>query len=259
MKDLVKEHILNLYEKGLRDDGRKFDEFRKPIKVEYGISSKSAEGSAKVTIGETEVVAGVKMAVEKPFPDTPDKGNLMVNVELLPLSCPEFETGPPGIDSIELSRVVDRGIRESEMVDFEKLCIKEGESVWSVSIDIYPINNAGNLFDAAALAAIAALKDTKMPKLTKNGKVDYKEHGKSLPLQNIPIGCTVRRMGDKLVIDPNINEEGMFDSRLTVFTLENKEICAMQKGGEQGLTIDEIAKMVELAAKKGAELRSCLK
>src|SRR3989338_5346357 len=160
---VVRDHIRSLAEKGAREDGRDFLEYRKPIKIEYGVSSKSAEGSARVTIGDTEVVAGVKLEVGEPFPDTPDEGVLMVGAELLPLSNPEFESGPPSIDSIELARIIDRGIRESKCIDFSKLCIKKGEKVWMVFIDIYPINDSGNLFDAASLAALAALKDAKFP------------------------------------------------------------------------------------------------
>src|SRR3989338_2540572 len=146
-----------------REDGRNFDQYREPISVEYAVSEKSAEGSARVTIGDTVVVAGVKLELSKPYPDTPDEGSIMINVELLPLSSPEFEAGPPSINSIELARVVDRGIRESKAIDFKKLCIKPGEQMWTVIIDIYPINAAGNLFDACALAALAALRDAKFP------------------------------------------------------------------------------------------------
>src|SRR3989338_8090270 len=105
MIDITKEHLIELFGKGFRLDGRKFDEYRK-INVEYGISSRSAEGSARVKIGKTEVVAGVKLEIGKPYSDRPDEGSIMVSMEFLPLSNPEFESGPPGIDSIELSRVV---------------------------------------------------------------------------------------------------------------------------------------------------------
>ena len=59
--------------------------------VEYGVSAKSAEGSAKVTMGDTVVVAGVKMEFGQTYPDTPDEGSIMVSAELLPLSSPEYE------------------------------------------------------------------------------------------------------------------------------------------------------------------------
>ena len=38
MIDITKEHLIELFGKGFRLDGRKFDEYRK-INVEYGISS----------------------------------------------------------------------------------------------------------------------------------------------------------------------------------------------------------------------------
>ena len=117
MNKAMKKHIIESLKKGVRHDRRKLDEFRK-VEVEYGIS-KSAEGSARVKVGNTEVLAGVKLGIDKPYPDTPDEGCLMVGAELLPLSSPEFEAGPPGIESIEIARVVDRGIRESGTIDMK--------------------------------------------------------------------------------------------------------------------------------------------
>ena len=103
MSDSFREHVLSYLDAGVRFDGRKLDEFR-PVSVEYGIS-RNAEGSARVIIGSTHVLAGVKMAVEKPYPDTPQNGNLMVNVELLPLSNPDYEAGPPSEEAVEIAKV----------------------------------------------------------------------------------------------------------------------------------------------------------
>ena len=145
----LRTHIISLLNADTRLDGRKLTEYRQPIEVEHGII-KTAEGSARVKIGETEVMVGVKLEVGEPYPDTPDEGTIIVGAELLPMSNPEFELGPPGIQAIELARVVDRGIRESKALDFKKLCIAKGEKIWMVIIDICPINDAGNLFDAGA-------------------------------------------------------------------------------------------------------------
>ena len=257
MSNIVRDHILELFEKGFRLDGRKFDEFRK-VSVEYGVSSKSAEGSARVKIGKTEVVAGVKLELGEPYPDTPDQGSIMVNMELLPLSNPDFESGPPGIDSIELSRVVDKVLREGKALNFKKLCIKAGEKMWIVLIDIYPINDEGGLFDAATLAALAAIKDAKFPKV-EDDKVTYKEPGKEkLPLEALPLSCTVYKIGNNFIVDPTIEEENAFDSRLTVGVLENGELCSLQKGSDAGLTPEEIDNIVEIAIKKTKELRKVL-
>ncbi|MBI4447575.1 exosome complex protein Rrp42 [Candidatus Woesearchaeota archaeon] len=254
---ITKSYTLKLAKKGERVDGRKFTEYRKPIKIEYGISAKSAEGSARVTIGNTEVVAGVKMNVESPFPDMPDEGTLVVNAELRPIASKNFENGPPGIDSIELSRIVDRGIRESGALDFKKLCIVSKEKVWVLFVDIYPLNADGNLFDASALAAMAALKDAKFPKFDGEA-VDYSQHEDHLELEKVPLACTVFKIGESFIIDPTDEEELNTDARLTIAITEEGKICAMQKGGTAELSEDDINSMVEIAVEKVKELRKYL-
>ena len=260
MHKIVKEHVSQFLNKGLREDGRLLDQYRKPITIEYGISPKSADGSARVKIGGTEVVAGVKLEVGTPYPDTEDQGNLIISCELLPFSNPEFESGPPSIHSIELSRVVDRAVRESHAVDLQKLCITKGEKVWVLFVDIYPINDEGNLFDAAHLAALAALQDTRFPGYdAKNGKVLYDEKtSKKLPLASLPLSVTVCKIGEHLLVDPVTAEELSLDARLTVASLEDGTICALQKGGATPFKREEIERAVDLAITKAKELRKHL-
>ena len=253
----LRNHIVGLLDANTRLDGRNLTDYRQPIEVEYG-DFKTAEGSARVKIGETDVMVGVKMEVGEPYPDTPDEGTIIVGAELLALSNPEFEPGPPQIQAIELARVVDRGIRESKAVDFKKLCIAPGEKIWMLVIDICPINDAGNLFDASALAALAALKDTKFPGF--NGeKVDYKNKtGKKLPLEKEPISVTVIKIGKKFIVDPDTEEEKVIDSRLTVASIEDGTLCALQKGGDMPLSHDDISRMLDIGMEKAKELRKNL-
>ena len=258
MNDSIRNHLISGFDTEIRNDGRKLMEYRQ-ITIEYGVS-KTAEGSAKVKIGDTEVIAGVKLSVEAPYPDTPDVGSLMIGVELLPISNENYEPGPPSIDSIELARVTDRGIRESGAIDVKKLCIKEGEKVWVVSVDICTINDDGNLFDAVSLAAIAALKDAKFPKYDEEKEmVDYTEKtDESVPLTNIPIGVTVIKIGEHFIVDPNKEEESLIDARLTVTMDENNVISAMQKGGESPISEEDVSKMIDIAMEKSKELRKYL-
>ena len=177
---------------------------------------------------------------------------------MLPLSSAEFEPGPPSVDSIELARVVDRAIRESKAIDFKKLCITKGEKVWMVLIDIYTINDDGNLQDASALATLAALKQVKIPRYD-GKKVDYSEKTGKLPLLSMPVECSVVKIKDKLLSDPCFEEEKMMDARLTVGVTENNEICAMQKGGKKVLTIEDVNEMIEISLKNSEKLRKLLK
>ncbi len=249
-----KKKIIDMMGKGFRLDGRKADEFRK-IKVEYGIT-KSAEGSARVTLGDTVVLAGVKMEVAKPYPDTPDQGGLMVGAELLPMSSPEFESGPPSDWAVEVARVVDRGVRESHAIDVHSLVLKKGELVWNVIVDIVTINDAGNILDASAVAVLAALKDTKLPKLEKD-IIDYKSGltKEKLPIKELPIAVTVYKIGKELFVDPTNDEEKQVDARLTVTSIEDSSLCSLQKGGEYPLTLQEIDKMIDIAVKHAKSLR----
>jgi len=254
----LRSHIISLLNANVRLDGRKLTDYRKPIEVEYNVV-KTAEGSARVKIGETDVLVGVKLEVGEPYPDSPDEGTIIVGAELLPLSNPDFELGPPGIQAIELARVVDRGIRESQAIDFKKLCIEAGKKIWMVIIDICPINDSGNLFDASSLAAIAALKSTVYPAFD-GEKVDYKEKtGKKLELEKTPIAVTVIKIGDKFIVDPDTEEEKVIDARLTVSSIENGTLCAMQKGGDYPLTEEDIDAMLDIGIEKGKELRKYLK
>ncbi len=252
----VKFHLVKSLEKGIRYDGRSLDKFR-DVNVEYGVT-KTAEGSALVSIGDTKVMAGITLELIKPYDDSPNEGTLMVNAEFLPMASKRFEMGPPSMDSIELARVIDRGIRESDSIDFAKLCIVPGEQVWSVCIDLMTINDAGNLLDAAGLAALAALKDAKLP-LVEDGVVNYKEKTKvGLPLEKHPVSITIHMVGENIVADPLKVEEDYSDARLTVAAVDHEIICAMQKGGAKGLTRDQTEAMVDLALAKGEELRGLL-
>jgi exosome complex component RRP42 len=186
---------------------------------------------------------------------------IIAGVELLPLSSPHFESGPPSIKAIELARaIVDRGIRESEAIDFKKLCIKKGEKSWTILIDNYTINDAGNIADAIGLCALAALKDARFPKYDeKTEKVVYEDRtDKKVPLKDLPIPITVIKIGSKLVVDPSPDEEDAMDARLTVTTTNDGKVCAMQKGGAGTITADEVDKVIELSLKKGKELRKLI-
>jgi len=255
MKKISRDYLIKLLDRGIRVDNRKLDEYRE-IKIETNVSN-NAEGSARVKIGDTEVLAGIKMEVGTPYPDKPGEGTIIVSAELLQMANPDFEGGPPSAKAIELARVVDRGIRESKAIDFEKLCITEGEKVWLVLIDIYIANDDGNLQDAASLAALAALINSKMPSYD-GERVDYKKKKEKLPLQKRPIECTVYKIGKHLLVDPCLAEFENIDARLTV-AFSNNNVNAMQKGGNYTFTTEEIEKALKIAKKKTDEISKLLK
>jgi exosome complex component RRP42 len=254
---IKQKQIAQLIDKGKRLDERELTEYRE-IKVEQGTMER-AEGSARVRIGKTDVVVGIKIEMGEPFPDTPNEGVLTVNAELVPLASPGYEPGPPDENSIELARIVDRGIRESKMIDTEKLCIEPGKKVFVVFVDVYVLNHDGNLIDTAALAAVAALLNTKMANYEiEDGEVKTKQGYMQLPIRQHPITVTCAKIGDKLVVDPQLEEEQVMDARLSMAIDDDGDICAIQKGGTGYFTPEQVVEVAKLAGEKAKEMRKKL-
>jgi len=267
---IKRNYIIKLAENGKREDGRNFDEFRN-IEIETGMNSK-AEGSARVKIGNTQVIAGIKMDIGEPYPDTPDQGAMSTAAELIPLASPDFESGPPDQVAIELARVVDRGIRESGLLEVEKLCIIPGEKVWILFIDIHILDYDGNLFDAASLASLAALMTSYVPierfkptfeRLREKFPtidqylVDHPDNF-PLPLTEPPISCTSVKFNGVVVLDPSLDEEEIAEARLTVATDKNGDLRAMQKGLNGSFAREEIKKVIKASIDNGTKIREQL-
>jgi exosome complex component RRP42 len=249
--------IGQLIDTGKRLDGRGVSDYRE-IKIEQGVIER-AEGSARVLLGKTEVLVGTKIETGEPFPDTPNEGVQTVNAELVPLASAAFEPGPPDENSIELARIVDRGIRESKAIDTAKLVIDPGKKVFVVFVDVYVLNHDGNLIDASALAAVAALLNTKMPNYEiENGEVKIKTGYTPLPVKSHPITVTIGKINDKLIVDPWLEEEQVMDARISMAINDEGNICAIQKGGSGYFTPQQISEATKIAQKKATELRKKL-
>ncbi len=252
---LEQKTVHDLIVKGKRLDERAALDYR-PLTITPRIIEK-ANGSAQVYLGKTKVVAGIKIQTGNPFEDTPNEGILTVNAEFVPLASPNFEAGPPDEDSIELARVVDRGIRESKAIDMKKLCIEPGKKVFVVFVDIYVLDHDGNLIDAAGLAALGALINSKMRAWEyKNEEVIYKDQMIPLPMNNYPVPITSVKIDGSIVLDPCLEEEQVTSCRLTVTTGKDDTICAMQKGGLGVLTPDEVKQIASTSVNKARELRN---
>lgn len=259
MAGIMRDRILNLLKDGKRIDGRGFEDYRN-VEIQTGIIEK-AEGSALVKLGNTMVLVGIKVDFGEPFPDLPERGVMTTNVELVPLASPTFEPGPPDERAIELARVVDRGIRESNAVDLDKLVIVPGKLVYVVFIDVHVLDHDGNLIDATGLAAMAALMTAKIPKVQYNeetGELVKLDEFEPLPINHVPIPVTFAKIGSSIIVDPNLDEENVMDSRITITTDETGHISAVQKGEGGAFKLEEVMYAVDTAMKKASELREIL-
>jgi exosome complex component RRP42 len=149
--------------------------------------------------------------------------------------------------------VVDRGIREAEIIDMEQLCIEPKEKVWIVFIDIHVLDYDGNLFDACSLATSAALATTTIP----NKRYELGEDV-PLPLANPPISCTFVKYNDTIVVDPSLDEDEVAEARYTVAIDTHGDLRAMQKGLSGSFTRAEIKANIATAHEIAPSIRQLL-
>lgn len=247
-------NIRKTVEDGERLDGRDFDEFR-DITIEPDYVHETADGSAYVEMGDTKVIVGISTETGDPYPDTPDAGAIITNAELTRMAAPRYESGPPGDEATELARLVDRGIRESGMLDLEDLIIEEGETCWMVFIDIHVIDYDGNLIDAASLGAVTALKLADLPTYDEEeGTVDRDER-QPLETEGLPMTVTGSKIAGQILFDTTADEEDVRRARLTSTIKEDGNVVSMQKGEPEALSDDDVMEILRTSKEKGEMLR----
>ncbi len=256
---IERKYISDNLKKDKRIDGRDLWDYR-----EFSVKAdliKSAEGSSDVSLGESRIISGLKYEVGAPFPDTPDEGVCTVMAELLPIASPLFERGPPNEQSIELARVVDRGIRHADCVQTKsKLCIKENEAVYILFVDMYVMNYGGNLIDCGGVGALASLISAHIPEgeITEEGLQWTGKYlnGKDI-VNELPFAITFAKIDDTIFLDPNLSEELISDGRITISVSEDK-ITSIQKSGAATFSIEEIKILAKKAMEKGKQIRKDL-
>ncbi len=254
---LKAETIASLVKRGTRLDGRGLHDIRQ-VEIIPNYLPK-ADGSALVKLGNTQVLVGVKLEVGTPYPDAPDQGVIIVSAEFVPMASPVFEPGPPDENAIELARVIDRSIRELGAIDLSKLVLIPGKKVWVVWIDIYVLDHDGNLVDASSIATLAALLTAKIPKAVISEEdeqivVDKTTHVAQLPLLKKVVTVTVGKLGKALIVDPDLEEESVLDTKIIFAISEDGRIAGIQKSGPSSITKDEVLRATDVAIKKGQEL-----
>ena len=245
---LLRAHLSDLAANNARIDGRSQWEGRN-LEVEHSVLPR-AEGSARVRMGDTIVLAGVKFQIMQPYPDRPNQGGLMCSADVRPIAGRNWEAGPPSPEAIELGRVVDRGIRESGCIDVDSLCIIPGEKAWQVILDLFAVSDDGNLFDAFALAGIAALRNATVPAERFEVGEDY-----ALPVSKTPIMCSYHKVGGRFVYDACSREELGGDERIHITLGDDDNVHSLQKGLKGIFSADEFAEIMTNAQERTKELR----
>ena len=256
---IERKYIVDNLKKETRIDGRDLWEYR-DLNIKADVIQ-FAEGSADVSLGDTRIITGLKYEVGPPFPDMPDEGVCTIMAELLPLASPLFERGPPNEQSIELARVVDRGIRHADCIQTKNLCIREKEAVYILFVDMYVINYGGNLIDCGGISALTTLINSHIPEgiYNDNDELEWTNNylkGKDI-VKELPLVITYGKIDDVIFLDPNLTEELLSDGSISISVTEDK-ITSIQKSGAATFTFDEIKMLCKKTMEIGRKMRKNL-
>ncbi|TDL30067.1 hypothetical protein BD410DRAFT_811430 [Rickenella mellea] len=238
---------------GFRPDGRTSDDWRETSLNVGSIST--ADGSALVRVGDTTIVCGVKAEIAEPELDNPNDGFLVPNLDLPAICSPKFKPGPPVEDAQVLSARLYDILLSSCVISPSSLCIHSGRAVWVLYVDATCINYDGNAFDAALLAMVAALKNTRLPKATfdeETGRTTVTKKTKiPLEIQRSPTAMTFGIFDSTHVLsDPTAFEEPLLDTTISVIVDERGELTGVSQLGLGTSSSDEIISRCISAAKK---------
>lgn len=264
-------YIIESLKQGVRLDGRKLDELRRPDVI------LGDNGYVELSWGKTQVIIKTSCEIVKPFEDRPNEGLLVINNELSPMASIKFDERT--IDEVLITRIIEKSIRKSNAIDLESLCIRTGEKVWLIKVDLNVINFDGNLIDSCCFGSIISLINFKLPNysLEPNGNLKiYNLDEKppiSLSVLHIPITITIlffnpsseeeNLKGDSIneisIFDADMREELIRDSSLIVSVNSNKELIQLTKLGGIPINSIELVKLCEKCYKYADEMTELIK
>ncbi|KAF8316106.1 ribosomal protein S5 domain 2-like protein [Clavulina sp. PMI_390] len=161
-----------------RNDGRALNEFRAIAIQAGGDVAPLANGSAKINLGGTEVIAAIKLEAENIANAGGMSGAIGAGVEeslgrdggrvSCTVSCsqsayPHKLSQELDAISSDLSALLTPAL-SSALTPSPQLTIVPGRKSWLLNIDALVLTDNGNIFDAITLAIRAALWDLRIPR-----------------------------------------------------------------------------------------------
>lgn len=248
-------------EEGLRLDGRSCDDYR-CIELETGLLSNTF-GSSRLRLGNTELLAGIKVELGVPNPIAPDEGWVEFHIDCSPNASPAFQ-GRGGQDlSNEVCCHLSRIFNNKNAVDLKQLCIVPHHHCWVVHVDVIVLEYGGNLFDSISLAVKGALYNCGIPNVNVTPG-DEGEYDINLPddpsdvnklkLTNCPVLVTISKIGSRHIVDATLEEECCSNASLIVGVTSKGVFTGMKKIGGGSLLPESIKEMLETAKVVGKRI-----
>ncbi|XP_026883093.1 exosome complex component RRP42 isoform X2 [Electrophorus electricus] len=253
ISEAEKVYIMHGVRDDLRVDGRGCEDYRH-MEIETDVVS-NTDGSAKVRMGHTDVLVGIKAELRRPRPNVPDEGYLEFFVDCSANATPEFE-GRGGEElGVELSNTLYKVFNSHRSLDLRSLCVCPGEHCWVLYVDVLLLQCDGNLFDAMSIAIKAALFNTRIPKVR---VLEDEEGGKEIELSDDPYDCLRLRVGHRHVVDATLQEKACSAASLLVAVTPRGAVTCVRKLGAGSLDPDSIFEMTETGKRVGKALHAPL-
>ncbi len=213
---------------GKRLDGRSFDEFRKPLKLEVGVL-READGSAYIEWGMNKIIVGVfgpREAIPKHLAD-PDKARIRCTYTMSTFaSLEEHGRMGPNRRAIEIGKVVREALENVVMV----------EKFPSTIIDVHMIvlQAEGGTRVASLTAAAAALINA------------------GIPMREPIVGVAAGKAGGEVLLDIGKAEDNYGQADVPMAFTKSGDIVLLQMDGK--LTREELAKAIDMVEKGSKKL-----
>ncbi|XP_063778485.1 exosome complex component RRP42 isoform X1 [Pseudophryne corroboree] len=265
LSEAEKVYVLHGVQDDLRVDGRGCEDYR-CIEVETDVVSNTT-GSARVKIGHTDVLVGVKAEMGTPKMQRPREGYLEFFVDCSANAAPEFE-GRGGEElGTEIANMFYKIFGNKSSIDLKSLCILPGEHCWVLYVDVLLLECGGNLFDTISIAVKAALFNARIPKVH---VLEDDEGTKDIELSDDPYDCmrlnvaevpcvvTLSRIGHRHVVDATLQEEACSLANLLISVTSKGTLTCMRKLGKGSLDPESIFEMIETGKRVAKSLHLSL-
>ncbi|NXX90886.1 EXOS7 protein, partial [Centropus bengalensis] len=258
-------YIVHGVQEDLRVKKKSCEDYR-CAEVETDVVSNKKK-TARVKLGHTDILVGVKAEMGTPKLEKPEKKKLEFFVDCSANATPEFEgRGGEELGS-EIASTLNNVFSSEGTVDLKSLCINPREHCWVLYVDVLLLQCGGNLFDAISIAVKAALFNTRIPKVR---VLEDEEGSKEIELSDDPYDCirlnvdnvpcivTLSKIGYRHVVDATLQEQACCLASLLISVTSKGTFTSMKKVGKGSLDPESIFEMMETAKKVGKSLHVAL-
>jgi exosome complex component RRP45 len=210
------------------------------------------------------VLTSTSLKLVSPQEGKPKEGFFKFNVELSSLlhSSETLNMGTTLQDlRFDIAQFIDKVAKSSRATDRESLCIVQGKLVWSVQVDLFLLNDDGNLVDAFFLASILALLNTRLPEvaISRDSIKINNDKLKPLNVHHLPVCTSFYFVDTTPIVDPTAKEEKIASARLSICMNIFEDLCGMTTLGSLEIEPSVILDCTRVALKKTQQITKLIR